>query len=216
VEDDPAHLEEAPELTERDGADEGGDPVDEAVADETAADETAEPPGFVRQAQRRQRWGRTGRILTAVSCVLLLLAALAQGVYLERNRIAAALPSTQPLLAAACLPLHCTVGLQPRIEWLSIESNELQASVPGDPALTLRLLLRNRGDTAVVWPHLELTLNDDDENALVRRVFAPADYLPAPQTVKAGIAAGAEQPVALTFTLAQGTASGYRIYLFYP
>jgi predicted Zn finger-like uncharacterized protein len=215
VEDDPAHLEAAPELSERDGAEEAGDPVDEAVADETAADET-EPPGFVRQAQRRQRWGRTGRTLTAVFCVLLLLAALAQGIYLGRNRIAAALPSTQPLLAAACLPLRCTVGLQQRIEWLSIESNELQASVPGDPALTLRLLLRNRGDTAVVWPHLELTLNDDDENALVRRVFAPADYLPARQLVKAGIAAGAEQPVALTFTLAQGTASGYRIYLFYP
>jgi hypothetical protein len=141
---------------------------------------------------------------------------LGQGVYLERNRIAIAAPRLKPLLVAACQSLGCIVGLQRQIDQLSIESNELQAATPGQPALTLSLLLRNRADTALAWPDVELTLNDDDEKAVIRRVFAPAEYLPAGQTVDTGMAGNTEQPVKLSFTLAQAVASGYRVYLFYP
>jgi predicted Zn finger-like uncharacterized protein len=207
-EDEIAHHAAAPERSGFDRA--------ENAEDAEEAEDAAEQPDFIRKAQRRERWARAGHVLTIACCVLLVFAAMAQSIYLGRNRIVAALPSLKPLLAAACLPLNCTVGLQRQIDQLSIESNELQAAVPGEPALTLSLLLRSRGDTALAWPHIELTLNDDDEKPLIRRVFAPAEYLPAAQMIDAGIAPDAEQPIKLSFTLTQGTASGYRVYLFYP
>ncbi|MDB5776583.1 MAG: hypothetical protein JWP38_2716 [Herbaspirillum sp.] len=176
----------------------------------------AAAPGFVLSAQQRERRARVRRILAIIACVLLIFAALAQGIYLERDRIAAALPQLRPALAAACLPLGCTVGLQHQIGQLSIESNQLQAAAPGESALTLSLLLGSRSADAQAWPHIELTLNDDDGNALLRRVFAPADYLPSSRLIDAGIPANSEQPVKLTFILTQASASGYRVYLFYP
>lgn len=189
--------------------------------------------GFVQQAQRQERWRRIRRIALIAASIVLLLAAIAQGVYIGRNRIAAALPSTRPLLEAACVRLQCSVGLQRQIDQLSIEANDLQASAPGQPALTLQLLLRNRSDMAQVWPHIELTLNDNDENPLIRKVFAPDDYLratlgatsasatassvPAWTTLRdKGMAPNSEQPVKLSFVLPQAIASGYRVYLFYP
>jgi predicted Zn finger-like uncharacterized protein len=188
---------------------------DEADAD-ASDDETLDQPEFILAAQRRQRRARARRVLMIVLSVVLFFTALMQGVYLERNRIALAAPQLKPLLVAACQPLRCTIGLQRKIDLLSIESNELQAATPDHPALGLNLLLRNRADMAMAWPDIELTLNNDDDEPLIRRVIAPAEYLPAGQTVEAGMAGDTEQPVKLSFTLAQGAASGYRVYLFYP
>jgi predicted Zn finger-like uncharacterized protein len=184
--------------------------------DEADADEALDQPEFILAAQRRQRRARVLHVLMIVFSVILFFTALMQGVYLERNRIALAAPQLKPLLVAVCQPLRCTVGLQRKIDLLSIESNELQAATPDHPALGLNLLLRNRADMAMAWPDIELTLNNDDEEPLIRRVIVPAEYLPAGQTVEAGMAGDTEQPVKLSFTLAQGAASGYRVYLFYP
>lgn len=192
--------------------------------------------GFVQQAQRQERWRRIRRVALIAASIVLLLGAIMQGIYIGRNRIAAAIPSTRPLLEAACVRLQCSVGLQRQIDQLSIEANDLQASAPGQPALTLQLLLRNRSDMAQVWPHIELTLNDNDEKPLIRKVFAPDDYLratlgaasasasaSATTNVAAwsilrdkGMAPNSEQPVKLSFVLPQAIASGYRVYLFYP
>jgi predicted Zn finger-like uncharacterized protein len=180
------------------------------------AGEAVDEPEFILAAQRRERRAHLRRVLMIVFSVILVFTGLLQGVYLERNRIALAAPKLKPLLVAACQPLHCTVGLQRQIDQLSIESNELQAVTPDQPALALNLLLRNRADSALAWPDIELTLNDDDEKALIRRVFSPAEYLPTGQTVDAGMAADSEQSVKLSFTLGQTAASGYRVYLFYP
>ncbi|RXZ36409.1 DUF3426 domain-containing protein [Oxalobacteraceae bacterium CAVE-383] len=208
----------------RDEFDEGGDAGETARAEEygntdereNADADAGQQPEFILAAQRRQRRARLRRILMIVFSVILVFTAIAQGIYLERNRIALAAPRLKPLLAAACQPLRCTVGLPRQINQLSIESNELQAAAPDQPTLTLNLLLRNRADVALAWPDIELTLNDDDENALIRRVFAPADYLPPGQSVEAGMGSDTEQPVKLSFTLTQTVASGYRVYLFYP
>ncbi|HEY4072733.1 MAG TPA: DUF3426 domain-containing protein [Herbaspirillum sp.] len=179
-------------------------------------DEPVEQLEFILAAQRRQRRARVLRLFMIVFSVLLIFTGLAQGVYLGRNRIAAAAPSLKPMLIAACRPLRCTVGLQKQIDQLFIESNEMQAATPDQPTLILNILLRNRADIPLAWPDIELTLNDDDEQALIRRVFTPAEYLPSLQLIDGGIAADGEQMVKLSFTMAQGAASGYRVYLFYP
>jgi len=173
-------------------------------------------PDFVTQANRKQRMGRTLRMAMAISSAALFIALIGQAAYAFRDQISARWPKMTPALAHACAILDCRIGLPARIDMLSIESSELQAPSSDRNTFTLVALLRNRSTFAQLWPHLELTLNDANEKPVVRRVFAPRDYLPASQELGKGFTPNSEQALKLNFTLAQLTASGYRLYLFYP
>jgi hypothetical protein len=65
------------------------------------------------------------------------------------------------------------------------------------------------------WPSLELTLTDPNDKPLVRRVFAPREYLSS-GTAAGGFAGRSEQTVKLSFQLADLKPSGYHIAIFYP
>jgi len=175
-----------------------------------------EEPNFVKQGRRKQRIGNALHIVMVVCSALLLGAFLVQGTYVFRDQIAAWFPRMKPVLDTACVRIGCQVGLPTRIESVSIESSELQTLVAEANTLTLSVLLRNHGATDQAWPNIELTLNDANEKAIARRVFAPRDYLPSAQEVKKGFPARSEQAVKLFFELSQLKASGYRVYLFYP
>lgn len=188
----------------------GADAPDQAEAREY------EEPGFVKQGRRRQRVQRVMRVLTIIGLPLLLLAFLAQGVYIFRNQLAAWFPQTKPVLAQACDLLGCQLGLPAEIDAVAIESSELQAASADQSTLGLSILLRNHGTTVQAWPSIELTLNDANDQPIARRVFMPRDYLPASQDMNKGFAPKSEQPIKLYFELTQLKASGYRVYLFYP
>lgn len=179
-------------------------------------EEDAELPGFVRRAQRQARLAQFARIGMAFGIVLLVIALVLQGLYLGRNQLAVWLPAARAPLSAMCERLHCKIGLPSHIEQLSLESSELQLVPPNQNIYTLNLLLRNRSTSAETWPHIELTINDADDKPITRRVFLPKEYLSSTQQVSDGFASESEQPVKLTFELAQPTAAGYRVYLFFP
>jgi hypothetical protein len=207
----------APEQPAREdaGAEEIADVEAEELEEEDAEDDE-DAPAFVQKAERRERLGRIARVIMIVGAVILGIALLLQATYVWRNTIAAWLPPIRPLLAAACAPLHCSVGLPTNIDQLALESSELQLVPPNLNIYTLSALLRNRGYGAQAWPYLELTLNDGDEKAITRRVFTPREYLGSAKLVDGGLAGDGEQQIKLTFELTQPAASGYRLYLFYP
>ncbi|HTN67271.1 MAG TPA: DUF3426 domain-containing protein [Burkholderiaceae bacterium] len=181
----------------------------------TAAPSEADEPDFVARARRQQGREAARRALLAGACFLLLLGALAQGAYTFRSQIAAHFPLAKPMLAAACTALGCRVDLPMQIESVTIESSDLQVLAPDQGMFALSVLLRNRSSTVEAWPHIELTLNDASEQALVRRVFIPHEYLPENQNAVRGFAANSEQALRIHFGLATPKAAGYRIYLFY-
>jgi predicted Zn finger-like uncharacterized protein len=173
-------------------------------------------PGFVQQARRQARIGRSRQIAMRTAAVVLSISLLGQAAYAFRDQLAAWMPQSAPLLAQGCALLGCAVGLPAQIDAVSIESSELQALASSQDTFVLVTLLRNRSATPQTWPHIELTLNDPSERAIVRRVIGPREYLPSPQEIAKGLAANSEQPVKVFFELAQLKASGYRVYLFYP
>lgn len=175
-----------------------------------------EEPGFVTRGRRRQKVGRTLRISMAIGSFVLLLGLLAQGAYSLRNQIAARLPQAKPILAEACAMIGCKIGLPAQIETLAIESSELQAVAGNKDMFVLTALLRNDSGTIQAWPNIELTLNDTNDKALVRRIFTPRDYLASAQDVAKGFVPSSEQAVKLFFELSQLKASGYHVGLFYP
>ena len=174
----------------------------------------AEEPGFVKRANRRQRLHRISKAVMAFGSPILLAALVAQGVTTFRNPLAAAFPALKPTLNTLCEPLGCKVKLPMQIDMLAIEQGELQTLA--DNTFSFATVLRNQARSTQSWPSIELTLNDANDKALVRRVFAPRDYLPSQADVDKGFAPRSEQSIKLYFELSQVKASGYHIAIFYP
>ncbi|MBP0598465.1 zinc-ribbon domain-containing protein [Herbaspirillum sp. LeCh32-8] len=217
TEDDDAsrRIDEDEDRRERDA--QGEDENTDESTDDDALDEDA--PAFVKSAERKERIGHMMRMVMMVAAGVMVPVLLLQSVYYWRNQLAVAAPPLRPMLNGMCATFHCSVGLPAEIERLTLESNELQVVPPNQNIYALSLVLRNRSTSAQAWPHVELTLNNDDEKAVVRRVFRPREYLPSPQAsqmIDAGIAGESEQQLKLTFELNDALVSGYRIYLFYP
>ncbi|MEO6353224.1 MAG: DUF3426 domain-containing protein [Burkholderiaceae bacterium] len=188
-----------------------------APASEQETEEVAqEEPGFVTTARRQQHRQRGVRRLFGAGSAILALVLLAQAGYALRNQIAAHLPQTKPSLLAICRTLGCSIALPVQIDAISIESSELQAQPGAAGALALTLLLRNRSSTVQSWPNIELTLNDGNQRAILRRVFTPREFPLSTTDIAKGFGADSEQTIRLSFTLTQLTAAGYRVVLYYP
>jgi len=178
-----------------------------------AANEDARVPEFLDDAPPPPR--RIGWMLGA----LLMFAALAaQGVFQFRTEIAALLPETRPYLATACAKLGCEIRLPRRPKQMAIESSDLQAEGRGDNVIVLNAVLRNQAPFAQEYPSLELTLTDERDEAVARRVLAPADYLGAAgaDVLARGIGPGADTVLRVYIDTSGLRAIGYRMYLFFP
>jgi predicted Zn finger-like uncharacterized protein len=178
-----------------------------------AANEDGRMPEFLDEPAPRKR--RIGWLLGA----LVAFAALAaQGVFHYRTEIAVRLPETRPHLVAACAKLGCEVRLPRRPKQMAIESSDLQAEGRGENVLVLNAVLRNQAPFAQEYPSLELTLTDERDEAVARRVLAPADYLggAAPEVIARGIGAGADAVLRVYIDAGGLRAIGYRMYLFFP
>jgi predicted Zn finger-like uncharacterized protein len=165
---------------------------------------------------RPRRRSRAASALYLVGIVALAAGLVAQGVWHYRDAIAAHWPSTRPMLASLCAAAGCTIRPLREIAWLSIDASDLQADAAHRGLLTLTATVRNRANYAVAYPHLELTLTDAQDNVVVRRALAPAEYAGGTVDVGAGIGRNGEVAVKLFVDASATTQAGYRVYLFYP
>lgn len=172
-------------------------------------------PPFMAEADppRRHFW------LWALAALLALAGLAAQAAYRYRAELAVLGPGVRAPLEASCRLLRCQVSLPRRPELMSIESSDLQADNRRDGIIVLNAVLRNRAPFPQEYPALELTLTDEGDRPLLRRVLAPRDYLDparAPQLVPAGIGPGGEASLRIFLDASRTRATGYRLYLFYP
>lgn len=171
-------------------------------------------PEFMRRGRLLEKASRTRRLAMLIGSAILVLALLIQAMTTFRNSLAAQFPALKPVLAGTCAVFGCRVELPAQIDALAIETGEL-VTVSGDTYL-LTTSLHNQGRLVQAWPNIELALTDADNKTVLRRVFAPAEYLPRDVAPAKGFTAGSEQPVRIYFELSQVKASGYRIAVFYP
>lgn len=174
------------------------------AAVEPAAEEWAPVPAVPAPA-RRWPW--------VIGSVALLLVAAAQLAYIFRTELAVVSPELRPALVAGCELIGCTLPRPVKPELVGIETSDL---APEGNGLLLTATLKNRAPFEQDFPHLELTLTDTQDAALVRKVLTPADYLPAGQDAAQGFAARGEVAIKLTLAADNVPAVGYRLYLFYP
>jgi predicted Zn finger-like uncharacterized protein len=179
--------------------------------------EPADPapmPAFMaaKRSARRATW------LWGALALLAAGALLVQAAHHYRTEIAALFPETRAALVEGCRWLGCEVGLPRRPELLAIESSDLEAEGRREGIVVLNALVRNRAPFAQEYPALELTLTDERDLPLLRKVLMPQDYLEperAQQLVEQGIAASGESALRVLLDTGRARASGYRLYLFY-
>jgi hypothetical protein len=169
----------------------------------------AEEP-FLQEDEPRRRWPW----VVATMAASLLLAA--QAALHFRVELATRAPKTRPALVAACEVLGCQLSLPAEIAQIGIEASDLHPDNQTAGHLQLVATLRNRAPYAQAWPHLELTLTDSGDRALVRRAIAPTEYLAAKPIAGEGFGAHGEQPIQLDLQAPGVPAVGYRLYVFYP
>ena len=174
---------------------------------------------FSWQEKRPRRWLPGWVYATAVPVLVLILAG--QAMFHFRDAIAAHWPGTKPALIKLCLAAGCDVRPLQEINGLSIEASDLQADPAHKGLLILTATIRNRTPYPLAYPYLELTLSDvqkqtQQDIVVVRRAFAPKEYMSGAADLGSGLTGNAELNVKLFIDASATTQAGYQVYLFYP
>jgi predicted Zn finger-like uncharacterized protein len=154
----------------------------------------------------------------AVAALAAALLAVQAG-HRYRAELAAAWPGTRAALLLVCKPLGCEVPLPRRTELMSIDASELQADPRRAGLIVLNAVIRNRAPFPQDYPALELTLTDEADRPVLRRVLRPREYLEAARAaelIAQGIGGNAEATLRVLLDASRTRATGYRLYLFYP
>lgn len=155
------------------------------------------------------------RIGMSIAAGLLAVIALGQLAYATRSYIAAWAPGTRPVFEQICSQLGCDVPQLRRTEAVLLDSSELEREEAG--LLTLSAVIRNTSVFEQALPSLMLTLMDDRNRAISRRVLEPKDYLADPATNAQVLpASGAVQATVYIDTAKLGqAAANYELIVFY-
>lgn len=170
-------------------------------------------PGFVRRADRNARWTSPAMRAALLGSALMLLAMLGlQVVFHFRDSVAARSPAAGDLLRGACAHWGCRVEAPRRLHEVTLEGSGLSRVAQLAEAVKLSISLRNRGNTDLALPSVDLSLTDAKGALIARRALSPQDFHIAPPV----IARGAELPLELVLSAGGRTISGYTVELFYP
>jgi hypothetical protein len=162
---------------------------------------------------------RRARTLGYLAAIVILIALLAaQAVFHLRDALAGHWPQTRPALVRMCSMAGCTIRplRDVAMGYLSIDGSDLQADPAHRGLLILTATLRNRASWSLAYPHLELTLTDAQDQVVVRRALAPADYAGGTADLPQGIPPNGEVAVKIFIDASATTQAGYRLYMFYP
>jgi hypothetical protein len=94
---------------------------------------------------------------------------------------------------------------------LAVEASGL-TRIEGAPLHRLSVTLRNRADTAVLAPALDLSVTDTQGKLVARKVLQLADLGVNATTIEAG----AEMPLQALLHTGERRVAGYTVELFYP
>lgn len=144
--------------------------------------------------------------------VLLALVLCFQIIFSQRHQWRAQFPEIAPLFVVICRSLGCELNWPMDPAKVSIETGGFKSL--GNNEFIFSGSIKNQSDWPMTTPALELSLTDDIEANVLRKVFFPQD-LGLVNVIKGRRA----QSFELRFTVdatASPAISGYRAFLFYP
>lgn len=175
---------------------------------------SAARPAFVASAQKRAFWRRPlVRLVLLLAACVLILAALLQWAYHKRSWLATAHPQIQPWLQQMCRMLDCEIA--PLIIPDAVVISHSALDTLADGQLRMEITLRNRSAMRVAAPALEISLNDSQNQALIRKAVQ-ASELGLPPVLDPLGQASATRLLALSSPVSEAAVRNYQINLFYP
>ena len=169
-------------------------------------------PSFMRSAEHAAVWRRPAvRSALLAAALLLVTTLLLQTALLWRDNLAAHWPASAPALHGLCRLAGCQVLPLRRLEALAVDSSGLNR-LDGSSLYRLQLVLRNRADTTVMAPALDLSLTDAQGKPVARRVLSLTE-LGLPQSA---LQPGQELPIKVLMSTGERRIDGYTVDLFYP
>ncbi len=151
------------------------------------------------------------RVAYGALCVLALLGLASQGAWFFHDDIASKVPALSPALAQFCDVAGCKLQAPRRTDQLGFVGADLAADPAHKGLLIFTATLRNSGREAVAFPHLVLSLDGVGGEAVVRRVFAPNEFIPATANLGRGLDGGAEVEVKLYLDASQVNVVGFKV-----
>lgn len=180
---------------------------DKAVKPIVIEDLTTDPK-FSGKKTKHNIW------LSLLSILLLILASL-QSIYFMRTELAAEYPQFKPFLVQACTSLNCKVALPQDLNLLVIDDSDMQEDENYQGVINFSSSLINNANYAQMYPNIELTLTNLDDQPVLRRLIKPAEYLQTKTDLSAGIDAREEIRVKLAIHASDIPVAGYRVLLVY-
>ena len=184
--------------------------------------ETTEIPGYSKWAEGMMTSPLTTPAATAVrwpfviAAVILALILAGQILFRFHSELVITTPILRPFLETLSQAFGAEIPLPRHSELVSIETSDLQSDPGQGKLLILNATLRNRASYGQAFPSLELSLTDTQDAAIARRVFAPNEYLSPKMAGLQTFAANSDIAVRLWIDAKDISASGYRLYVFYP
>lgn len=169
-------------------------------------------PEFLRGQSDQAKWQRpAARVaMTALTLVLLSLLTLQIGLHF-RDGLAALQPGLRPALEAACAITGCEVKAWQRIERIGLESSALNQAGSGNH-YQLAVGLRNKADTDIAIPWVDVSLTDAAGALVAKRSLSPSDF----KIDRPAMAAGSDLNLQATLSTGDSRVAGYSVEIFYP
>jgi len=152
---------------------------------------------------------------SALAVVVMLLASavlLAQVLVFQRDKLVAMNLSVSPFFKTVCQVLGCRVDWPKEPDKVAIDSTNFKQLA--DDQYSFTLSVKNQAAYFLGSPALELTLTNDEEGDVVRKVWL-AEELDLPTVLKPLRTQTVEMVFSVEEPLA-GKINGYRALLFYP
>jgi predicted Zn finger-like uncharacterized protein len=149
-------------------------------------------------------WSGLAMLLALTLCFQVLIS--------QRHQWRAQFPELTPVFIVICRSLGCEVNWPMDPNKLSIETGGLKTL--GNNEFIFSGSIKNQSDWPLLTPTLELSLTDDVEASIVRKVFEP-QQLGLPLVIRGRRAQSFDLRFSLDPSLSP-TVNGYRAFLFYP
>ena len=143
--------------------------------------------------------------------IVLILFATAQTLYYCRTAITSKMPQIKPYFEQACFVIGCVIELPKDITKINIDDSDLKEDMTYKGLIRVSATIINQAAVNLAYPNLELTLTDEDNKPLLRRIFKPSEYLENKTSVSLGLPANQETYVNINVSAVGSAVVGYRL-----
>jgi predicted Zn finger-like uncharacterized protein len=171
---------------------------------------------FINKSRSRKKISRPiTKVLAGIFSVLLICSALLQVIYYSRIKIAAEYPQFKPLLVQACAHINCSIDLPKNLDLIAIGDSDMQEDDNYESVINFTSSLKNSANYAQVYPNIELTLTDFNDQVAIKKLLLPKDYVGTDKKIEDGVPANETVMIHLALHVHDAEVAGYRMLLHY-